>query len=134
MSGTTAIVVLVNKGSIHVANVGDSRAIIAQVRLPAQPARRCGGTATHAGLSAARQQPAPWPHCSHHQSGARPPTRPGATSDRYLRQMRDNHLTAYSLSQDQTPFRKDERERCKRAGAQVHCALATGVGGTSRED
>ena len=63
MSGTTAIMVLINKGSIHVANVGDSRAIIAQ--------------------------------------------------------MRDSHLTAYSLSQDQTPFRKDERERCKRAGAQV---------------
>ena len=63
MSGTTAIMLLINKGSIHVANVGDSRAIVAQ--------------------------------------------------------MRDSHLTAYSLSQDQTPFRKDERERCKRAGAQV---------------
>ena len=59
MSGTTAIVVLVNKGTLHVANVGDSRAIVAQ--------------------------------------------------------MLDSKLTAYSLSQDQTPFRKDERERCKRA-------------------
>ena len=63
MSGTTAIVVLVNKGSLHIANVGDSRAIVAQ--------------------------------------------------------MLDTKLTAYSLSQDQTPFRKDERERCKRVGAQV---------------
>ena len=63
MSGTTAIVVLVYKGTIHVANVGDSRAIIAQ--------------------------------------------------------QQDSHLKAYSLSQDQTPFRKDERERCKRAGAQI---------------
>ena len=59
MSGTTAIVVLVNKGTLHVANVGDSRAIVAQ--------------------------------------------------------MLDSKLTAYSLSQDQTPFRKDERERCTRA-------------------
>jgi len=63
MSGTTAIVVLVNKGTLHVANVGDSRAIVAQ--------------------------------------------------------MLDSKLTAYSLSQDQTPFRKDERERCKRAGAVI---------------
>ena len=59
----TAIVVLFEGGTIHVANVGDSRAIIAQ--------------------------------------------------------QRDDHLVAYSLSRDQTPFRKDERERCKRAGARV---------------
>ena len=63
LSGTTAIVVLFEGGTIHVANVGDSRAIIAQ--------------------------------------------------------QRDDHLVAYSLSRDQTPFRKDERERCKRAGARV---------------
>ena len=31
MSGTTAVVVLVNKGTLHVANVGDSRAIVAQM-------------------------------------------------------------------------------------------------------
>jgi len=31
MSVTTAIVVLVNKGTLHVANVGDSRAIVAQM-------------------------------------------------------------------------------------------------------
>ena len=51
LSGTTAIVVLVNKGTLHIANVGDSRAIVAQVL--------------------------------------------------------DSKLAAYSLSQDQTPFRKD---------------------------
>ena len=63
LSGTTAIVVLVNKGTLHIANVGDSRAIVAQLL--------------------------------------------------------DSKLAAYSLSQDQTPFRKDERERCKRAGAVI---------------
>ena len=63
LSGTTAIVLLVHRGALHVANVGDSRAIIAQL---------------HGGK-----------------------------------------LTAHALSQDQTPLRRDERERCKRAGAVI---------------
>ena len=32
---------------------------------------------------------------------------------------RDGRLVAYDLSIDQTPYRKDERDRCKRAGAAV---------------
>jgi serine/threonine protein phosphatase PrpC len=63
LSGTTCIGVLVKGREIIVANVGDSRAVVAQ------------------------------------QKGDR--------------------LLAYALSVDQTPFRKDERDRCKIAGAAV---------------
>lgn len=72
MSGTTAISVLFCGNEIHIANVGDSRAIIAQEDLKAPP-----------------------------------------TSD-------DNEiLIAKPLSIDQTPFRKDERERVKKCGARI---------------
>jgi serine/threonine protein phosphatase PrpC len=63
LSGTTCIGLLVKGREIIIANVGDSRAVVAQ------------------------------------QKGDR--------------------LLAYALSVDQTPFRKDERERCKIAGATV---------------
>ena len=63
LSGTTAITVLFHKGTIYVANVGDSRAIIGEER--------------------------------------------------------NGKLVAFPLSSDQTPFRKDERDRCKAAGAVV---------------
>jgi len=63
MSGTTAITAVISRGTLFVANVGDSRAIVGQDK---------GGK-----------------------------------------------LIAYPLSSDQTPFRKDERDRCKAAGAVV---------------
>lgn len=63
MSGTTAICTLFQKGEMHVANVGDSRAIIGE--------------------------------------------------------RRGEHMVALPLSQDQTPYRKDERERCKQGGAVI---------------
>ena len=63
MSGTTAITCLFLRGTLYVANVGDSRAIVGEER--------------------------------------------------------NGKLIAYPLSSDQTPFRKDERERCKAAGAIV---------------
>ncbi|CAK4110854.1 unnamed protein product [Aphanomyces euteiches] len=68
MSGTTAISVLFQGNEIHVSNVGDSRAIIAQE------------------IS---------------QDGKAP------------------QLIAKALSIDQTPFRKDERERVKKTGARI---------------
>ena len=64
LSGTTCIAVCFLGGTIHVANIGDSRACLAQDR-------------------------------------------------------GDGKLVAIALSNDQTPFRKDERERCKKAGALV---------------
>ncbi|OQR95323.1 cGMP-dependent protein kinase [Thraustotheca clavata] len=69
MSGTTAISVLFDGNEIHVSNVGDSRAIIAQEVVPE-------------GESIAQ-------------------------------------LVAKPLSIDQTPFRKDERERVKKTGARI---------------
>ena len=59
----TTVVVLIQRGTVYVANIGDSRAIIGQLS--------------------------------------------------------NDKLIAYPLSSDQTPFRKDERERCKAAGAVV---------------
>eukprot|EP00966_Prymnesium_polylepis_P119785 2768264-Prymnesium_polylepis.1 len=64
LSGTTCIAVFFLGGTVHVANLGDSRACLAQDR-------------------------------------------------------GDGKLQALALSQDQTPFRRDERERCKVAGAVV---------------
>ncbi|ETW07835.1 AGC protein kinase [Aphanomyces invadans] len=69
MSGTTAISVLFQTNEIHISNVGDSRAIIAQEIASAD------GT---------------------------PP-----------------QLVAKALSIDQTPFRKDERDRVKKTGARI---------------
>ncbi|CCI44019.1 unnamed protein product [Albugo candida] len=66
MSGTTSISVLFSGSEIHVANVGDSRAIIAK----------------------------------------------DDSNDSF-------NLTAKPLSIDQTPFRKDERERVKKCGARI---------------
>ena len=63
MSGTTAVVLMLEDDMLHIANVGDSRVIIGQ---------RKGDT-----------------------------------------------LVAFPLSIDQTPYRQDERERCKAAGAVV---------------
>ncbi|GMI14222.1 hypothetical protein TrVE_jg1126 [Triparma verrucosa] len=66
LSGTTAITVLILGRYLHIANVGDSRAII----------------------------------CSQHEK-------------------QTNKVLAEPLSIDQTPFRKDERERVKKCGAKV---------------
>ena len=66
LSGTTAISVLVHKDHLFVANVGDSRAIIASDVLG------------------------------------------------------DNKLRYSPLSHDQTPFRKDERDRIQRCGGTIH--------------
>ncbi|DBA03214.1 TPA: hypothetical protein N0F65_003934 [Lagenidium giganteum] len=71
MSGTTSISVLFCGNEIHVANVGDSRAIIAQEDIKALE----------------------------FEDGSR--------------------LIAKPLSIDQTPFRKDERERVKKCGARI---------------
>ncbi|GLD99921.1 hypothetical protein PINS_up008649 [Pythium insidiosum] len=72
MSGTTAISVLFCGNEIHIANVGDSRAIIAQENVKA------------------------------------PVSEDGV-----------ENLIAKPLSIDQTPFRKDERERVKKCGARI---------------
>lgn len=72
MSGTTAISVLFCGNEIHITNVGDSRAIVAQEDLKA-PASEDG----------------------------------------------TENLIAKPLSIDQTPFRKDERERVKKRGARI---------------
>ncbi|TMW55125.1 hypothetical protein Poli38472_013887 [Pythium oligandrum] len=72
MSGTTAISVFFDGNEIHISNVGDSRAIIAQEDLKAP-----------------------------------------------LSEEGHERLIAKPLSIDQTPFRKDERERVKKCGARI---------------
>ena len=63
-SGTTAVSVWIEGTTVKVANLGDSRAIVAS-------------------------------------------------------RLKDKRLKAIALSQDQTPYRKDERERCKLTGARI---------------
>jgi serine/threonine protein phosphatase PrpC len=65
MSGTTAVCVMMQGTTVHVSNVGDSRAVLGH------------------------------------------------------RDRSSNRLQACALTFDQTPYRKDERERCKKTGARV---------------
>lgn len=77
LSGTTACIALLQGDTLHVANVGDSRAVLAQ--------------GAPAPLDAAN-----------------------ASSEESQRQ-----YVAVDLTSDQTPFRQDEADRVRRAGARV---------------
>ena len=96
MSGSTGIVVLMNGRKLYTANVGDSRAVLAEW----QPA---GG---HAEGSAAQEN--------------------GTAGEGEIEKAADTSLTvggkkltAVDLSSDQTPFRDDESARVKASGARV---------------
>jgi serine/threonine protein phosphatase PrpC len=88
LSGTTACIALVQNEHLYVANVGDSRAVLAaKQRVKATEddyTSRNGSNDSKQSLEAAESTP-----------------------------------VAVQLSQDQTPFRQDERERVKRYGARV---------------
>ena len=94
-SGTTCCAILIVGSTYYVANVGDSRAIVARTRRP--------GT------------------------GEGPGETPPGTNSGHFRTVNlsrgsideSGRLIAKPLSYDQTPFRKDERDRCKAAGARV---------------
>lgn len=89
MSGTTSVTVLIDKSDLTIMNLGDSRAIIAS-ELESMRASRAS-----AGDIDASKSP---------EGGAR---------------SGNTRLVAKALSYDQTPYRKDERERCKVAGARI---------------
>ncbi|TFJ83539.1 hypothetical protein NSK_005186, partial [Nannochloropsis salina CCMP1776] len=90
LSGTTAIAIVFIKNKMFVCNVGDSRAILAQRPRAPEPASAPPDTTAVT---------AP--------NGAAVTGRNGA------------ELRVFPLSEDQTPYRRDERERVKRCGARV---------------
>jgi len=89
MSGTTAVSVIVNNGVLHVGNCGDSRAII--IRNTNEESLQDRTTTTNTTDN------------SKSKSSNVPPA----------------GIRAIALSKDQTPFRRDERERVKKTGARV---------------
>ena len=94
MSGSTAIVCLFEGAELHVANVGDSRAIIVS-----EAVEGGGGHGGHGGGYGGE--------AAHHQQ------------QRAMRGDGGVALRAAPLSVDHTPYRADERERVKRHGARV---------------
>lgn len=115
LSGTTAIAILFIGETMYICNVGDSRAILAQRVGPASsnssvarprlnsiseaaPAE-AGGTGDEAAANGGGD------NGSSSGSNVNPPEPPVP-----------EELKAYPLSDDQTPYRKDERERVKKSG------------------
>ncbi|KAL9189940.1 hypothetical protein ACHAXT_009615 [Thalassiosira profunda] len=104
MSGTTAISVGFHAGRMTVSNVGDSRAVLGyrvedgvdSGATPAEEEKVEIGEETNS------------EHKSNHSSLPQ-----SATS---------GSIVAIPLSEDQTPYRKDERERLKKAGARI-CSI-----------
>jgi serine/threonine protein phosphatase PrpC len=102
-SGTTCCALVFVGGTCYIANVGDSRAVVARKRLIDSPHARSNGDST---------------------SYDSPPDADSSrlrTCDLSAEAMGDTaeRLIAKPLSCDQTPFRKDERDRVKLAGARV---------------
>ncbi|KAL7552012.1 hypothetical protein ACHAWF_015229, partial [Thalassiosira exigua] len=105
LSGTTAISVGFHAGRMTISNVGDSRAVLgyrmsdANLDLGSTPAEEEKKEIGDDGDSVQTDDRGT-------SSSAAPSHKPG-------------DLVAVPLSEDQTPYRKDERERLKRAGARI---------------
>ena len=99
LSGTTACCALLAGAMLYIANVGDSRAVLAERRPPT------AATTAAASLSAATatSTAAAAAVAAVSTGSAAPPT----------------PLAAHDLSRDQTPFRQDECQRVRQAGARV---------------
>jgi len=97
MSGTTAISVAFHAGRINVSNVGDSRVVLGYRReVKSTPAEEEKTEIIEDDTRSSELQ-----ECSSSKAGS---------------------LLAIPLSEDQTPYRKDERERLKKAGARI-CSI-----------
>jgi serine/threonine protein phosphatase PrpC len=95
MSGTTAISVNFHGNIVAISNVGDSRAVLGH-RISSSTAGSSNGTKEEAEEKAEIEQ----------DNNVEMPQNPGK-------------LLAIPLSRDQTPYRKDERERVKKLGAAI---------------
>jgi hypothetical protein len=108
MSGTTCVALLLRGRQLWCANVGDSRAVLAE-RRPAPPGRTGVGSPSSAAAAAASG--GYWATASSNPI----PEGGGAASS----SNGSGVCAADDLSLDQTPYRRDECERVKLAGARV---------------
>ena len=104
MSGTTAISVGFHAGKLTVSNVGDSRVVLGY-RLSSEETTEMGST-----TPAEEEKKEIGEEESDLENDIKHPL------------LEAGKLVAISLSEDQTPYRKDERERLKKAGARI-CSI-----------
>jgi hypothetical protein len=107
LSGTTAIAILFFAETMYICNVGDSRAILAQ-RVGTGSSSRPPSTLNPISEVAPTSGEAEAVPNGGDGNGNPPeaPPQPPVLEE----------LKAYPLSDDQTPYRKDERERVKKSG------------------
>lgn len=120
LSGTTATSINFHGNFASICNVGDSRVVLGH-----RVKRTGGGIAIHhssARGSTGEEEKSNMDDEYERQGRsvvASPVVAPGGTFDRRHREVPGTELLAIPLSKDQTPYRKDERERVKRQGAQI---------------
>jgi hypothetical protein len=117
MSGTTCVALLLRGRQLWCANVGDSRAVLAE-RRPAPPGRTgvvVGGNGDGGGgASSPAASPGYWATSSGNSAG-----NAGSAAAGNGGGVSGGVFVADDLSLDQTPYRRDECERVKMAGARV---------------
>eukprot|EP00578_Thalassiosira_sp_NH16_P022914 CAMPEP_0181082212 /NCGR_PEP_ID=MMETSP1071-20121207/3502_1 /TAXON_ID=35127 /ORGANISM="Thalassiosira sp., Strain NH16" /LENGTH=293 /DNA_ID=CAMNT_0023163785 /DNA_START=15 /DNA_END=896 /DNA_ORIENTATION=- len=120
MSGTTAISVGFHAGRMTVSNVGDSRAVLGH-RLRKEDMIDSSGTP----FEEEKKEIGEESDCDSPEHIANIGTIDGAAgsgNDEFDTQTRAGKLVAIPLSEDQTPYRRDERERLRKAGARI-CSI-----------
>lgn len=103
MSGTTAIAVSFHGGNMTVTNLGDSRAVLGY-RVDSDILESCASTENEEKKEVSELFAQDDDHALVSAEG---------------KKLSKGDIVAIALSQDQTPYRKDERERLKNAGARI---------------
>ena len=103
MSGTTAIAVSFHAGNMTVTNIGDSRAVLGY-RIDSDVLLSCGNPQAAEKKELSDLFARDDDNCLVNTEG---------------KKLAEGDIVAIALSQDQTPYRKDERDRLKNAGARI---------------
>lgn len=105
MSGTTAIVVSFHAGNMTVTNIGDSRAVLGY-RIDSDILESCSASQSEEKKEIS-------------DLFARDDDDDDCLVNAEGKKLSEGDIVAIALSQDQTPYRKDERDRLKNAGARI---------------
>jgi len=121
LSGTTATSVIFHGNLLTVCNVGDSRVVLGHAVDPSKDGSDKGGVASGTVSSRNSDEIEEEKTEIRSESGDAPSTSsPFSESDEMnSRFATGEQILAIPLSRDQTPYRKDERERVKKLGAAV---------------